>query len=112
MEYIFIYGMFRDSAKKLLGNTISCGRAYVKGRLYQVNEFYPGLIEDPKSSYKVWGEIYLINGDVLPQLDEFEGEEYIRRKIKTSTDIECWIYEFKNDISKYPLIKTGDWFLR
>ena len=109
MEYLFVYGLFRDSARNLLGQFTHCGKAFVKGKLFKVNEFYPGFTP---GDGKVWGDVYLINPDVFKQLDEFEGHEYIRTKTKTSTDIECWIYQYKYDTTQFKEIKTGDWMLR
>jgi gamma-glutamylcyclotransferase (GGCT)/AIG2-like uncharacterized protein YtfP len=109
MEYLFVYGVFRDSYKRQLEQTTFCGKAYVNGKIYRVNEFYPGFIH---GDGKVLGDVYLIDSKLLSQLDEFEGDEYIRTKIKTSTDIECWIYEYKYDVSKFTEIKGGDWMLR
>ena len=88
MEYLFVYGLFRDSARNLLGNFVKCGKATVNGKIYKVNEFYPGLVENKKS--KVFGDVYLIDPKVLPELDEFEGEEYIRKKMKTPKKEEAY----------------------
>lgn len=109
-EYIFTYGLFRDSARGLLKDATFCGRGSVKGKIYAVNEFYPGFIR--KGNNKVYGDIYLINTSIFPDIDEFEGDEYTRAKIRTSSDIECWIYEYKYDVSKFEEIKGGDWMLR
>lgn len=109
-EYIFIYGLFRDQARNLLGDYTTCGRANVQGTLYKVNEFYPGF--KPIGNNKIWGEVIIVDPSVMPQLDEYEGIEYNRVKVKTSTDIECWIYEYKYDISGFKQIKSGDWMLR
>ena len=109
-QYLFVYGLFRDSARPLLGDMWSCGRASVKGSIYRVNEFYPGF--KPDSDEQVWGEVFIIDKSVLPELDEFEGEEFHRRKITTSTDLTCWIYEFIGDCKQFKKIKKGDWMLR
>lgn len=109
-EYLFVYGLFRDSAKNLLGDVTNCGKASVIGKLYKVNEFYPGFVSSKKG--KVWGDVYLIDSSLFPNLDIFEGDEYFRRKVITSTDLECWVYEYKYDISKFNEIKSGDWMLR
>lgn len=109
-EYLFTYGLFRDSARTLLGEIILCGKASVNGKLYRVNEFYPGIVVGGKD--KVWGDIYLINPSVFPELDEFEGDEYTRKKVMTSADIECWVYEYHHDVSKLKPIIGGDWMLR
>ena len=110
MEYLFVYGLFRDSGRTLLGDFVKCGKATVNGKIYKVNEFYPGLVEDKSS--KVFGDVYLINQNIFTQLDEFEGDEYIRKKIKTSTDLDCWIYVYKYDVSTFKEIESGDWMLR
>ena len=54
------------------------------------------------------------NGDpiIFGELDKFEGEEYIRTKARTSSDIECWIYLYKYDTTGIKEIKSGDWMLR
>lgn len=109
-EYIFVYGLFRDSGKGLLGDATFCGKTNITGKLYKVNEFYPGFV--PGGKGKVWGDVYLIDPSILPQLDSYEGHEYVRAKVRTSTDIECWIYEYKYDTSGLKLIKGGDWMLR
>jgi gamma-glutamylcyclotransferase (GGCT)/AIG2-like uncharacterized protein YtfP len=110
MEYLFVYGLFRDSGKGVLGECTYCGRAFVMGKLYRVNEFYPGYVTDKNS--KVWGDVYLVNSDNFQQMDEYEGDEYFRTKVRSSTDVECWVYQYKYDATKFEEIKGGDWMLR
>jgi gamma-glutamylcyclotransferase (GGCT)/AIG2-like uncharacterized protein YtfP len=109
MEYLFVYGLFRDSARTLLGETTFCGKSTIEGKLFKVNEFYPGYV---KGEGKVVGDVYLIDPIVLDKLDEFEGDEYIRTKTRTSTDVECWVYEYKYDTTGIKEIRSGDWMLR
>lgn len=109
MEYLFVYGLFRDSARTLLGETTFCGKSTIEGKLFKVNEFYPGYV---KGKGKVVGDVYLIDPIVLDKLDEFEGDEYIRTKTITSTDVECWVYEYKYDTTGIKEIRSGDWMLR
>lgn len=109
MEYLFVYGVFRDSGKGLLENATFFGKATIDGKIYRVNSFYPGFV---RGKGKVIGDVYLIDESIFPELDEFEGDEYNRTKIRTSSDIECWIYEYKYDISKFKEISGGDWMLR
>lgn len=109
-EYLFTYGMFRDAARPLLGDYINCGRSQVRGKLYRVNEFYPGFVESKDGV--VNGDVYLIDPSIFDELDDFEGDEYIRRKIFTVNDLECWIYEYQKDVSNFKEIKSGDWILR
>lgn len=109
MEYLFVYGLFRDSARGLLGKKTFCGKATIKGKIYRVDDFYPGFV---KGDGKVVGDVYLIDPIVFDNLDEFEGDEYIRTKVITSSDLDCWIYEYKYDVSSFKEIKSGDWMLR
>jgi gamma-glutamylcyclotransferase (GGCT)/AIG2-like uncharacterized protein YtfP len=44
-EYLFVYGQFRDIAKKLLQEYEFCGKATIKGKIYKVNETYPGFVD-------------------------------------------------------------------
>ncbi len=108
-EYLFVYGQFRDIAKKLLKEHVFCGRATIDGKIYKVNESYPGFVD---GDGKVFGDVYLIDGSVFPDLDEFEGDEYDRVRMMTSLDIECWVYKYKYDITTFNEIKCGDWWLR
>lgn len=109
-DYIFVYGLFRDQSKRMLGETVYCGKASISGKLWKVNEFYPGFTSTKQG--KVWGDVYLFDPSLLPQMDEYEGDEYKRVKVKTSTDIECWAYEYKHDTTNITEIKSGDWYLR
>jgi gamma-glutamylcyclotransferase (GGCT)/AIG2-like uncharacterized protein YtfP len=109
-EYLFVYGMFRDAARPMLGDKISCGRTYINGTLYKVNDFYPGYVEIGNND--VWGEVFLVDSLIFYELDEFEGKEYHRKKIKTKNDLECWIYVYVSDISSFEEVKSGDWLLR
>jgi gamma-glutamylcyclotransferase (GGCT)/AIG2-like uncharacterized protein YtfP len=109
MEYLFVYGVFRDSGKTLLGETTFCGKSTINGKLFKVNEFYPGYVV---GDGKVVGDVYLIDPIIFGELDKFEGEEYIRTKARTSSDIECWVYLYKYDTTGIKEIKSGDWMLR
>lgn len=109
MELLFVYGLFRDSARNLLGKKEYLGKDYVKGNIYYVNEFYPGFVE---GKGKVLGDVYVIDEKVLPELDEFEGYEYERVRIKTLNNLECWIYKYKFAVTDFKKIEAGDWMLR
>ncbi len=111
MDYIFVYGVFRDASHDLLEKAIFCDKAFVFGRIYQVNEFYPGYIRSDCDN-KVHGDIYLVDSAILDGLDEFEGDEYVRKKIWCSIGEEVWIYEYKYDISGFKEVIGGDWILR
>ena len=109
-DYIFVYGLFRDQSRRMLGDCVYCGKSYVTGTLWKVNEFYPGWVSG--KSGKVWGDIYLFDVSLLPQMDEYEGDEYKRVRVTTSSDINCCIYEYQHATTTFNQIKSGDWHLR
>lgn len=109
-DYIFVYGLFRDQSKPMLGDAIHCGKSYISGKLFKVNEFYPGWISEGVG--KVWGDVYLFDSNLLTEMDIYEGDEYRRVKVVTSSDLQCWVYEYKYDVSNFLEIKSGDWHLR
>ena len=109
-DYIFVYGLFRDQSKELLGNAIHFGKSSIYGRLFRVNEFYPGYTKS--DSGLVWGDVYLIDINSLPEMDEYEGHEYKRVRVITNSGLDCWVYEYKYETDVFNEIKNGDWFLR
>ena len=111
LEYFFAYGQFRDSNHELLENATFCDKAFVYGRIYEVSKFYPGYIRESFDNV-VWGDVYLVDSNIIPKLDEFEGDEYTRKKIFTSIGEYCWIYVYKYDVSKFKEVERGDWILR
>lgn len=108
-EYLFVYGQFRDTAKNLLKEPVFHEKTTIEGKIYKVNEFYPGFVD---GAGKVLGDVYLIDPILFPELDDFEGDEYIRVKTITSNNIECWVYKYKYDIKGFDEVKSGDWWLR
>jgi gamma-glutamylcyclotransferase (GGCT)/AIG2-like uncharacterized protein YtfP len=108
--HLFVYGLFRDSARPLLGNFVFVGRDSVSGQIFRVNDSYPGFVRG--SDGQVWGDVYLVDESVLPALDEFEGGEFERRRIVTALGHECWIYEFVDEVGGARRIRGGDWMLR
>jgi gamma-glutamylcyclotransferase (GGCT)/AIG2-like uncharacterized protein YtfP len=109
-DYIFVYGLFRDQSRPLLGKATYCGKSFISGKLYKVDEFYPGLVGG--SVGKVWGDVYLFDTSLLQEMDIYEGSEYKRVRVRTASDIECWVYEYCQDVSGFVEIKSGDWHLR
>lgn len=90
-EFLFIYGTLKyPPYKDLLGDCDFIGKSSVKGKLYLVEDTYPGFVAGEGI---VLGEIYRINSSQFSKIDAYEGDQYIRRKISTDTNLECWIYE-------------------
>ena len=108
-DYIFVYGLFRDQSKPLLGDVVFCGKTSIDGELYKVNEFYPGFIP---GKGKVWGDVYLFDTNLLDQMDEYEGEEYKRVRVVTDSDVNCYVYQYVFSVKECSKIPSGDWYLR
>ena len=108
-EYLFAYGMFRDAARNLLGDLEHIERTTINAKIYRVNTFYPGAVLGDGITH---GDLYLVDISKFPELDEFEGDEYIRKKTVTSSGVECWVYEYILPVTSFKEIKTGDWFTR
>ena len=109
-DYIFVYGLFRDQSRPMLGKATYCGKTSISGKLYKVDEFYPGWVSGGVG--KVWGDVYLFDTSLLHEMDIYEGSEYKRVRVRTASDIECWVYEYCGDVSGFIEIKSGDWHLR
>lgn len=119
MECLFVYGTLlkhfdHEVIRPLAPYLQHSGSGLVKGRLYDMGS-YPGLVEDP-NGYDVYGEIYRVTEPqrVFAELDEYEGSEYIRRKMMVrSSDneqIRCWVYLYQDALKpKHKEIINGDY---
>lgn len=91
-ENLFVYGSLKyKPARDLLGDCVFVQRSSVKGKLFLVENQYPGYVP---GRGLVFGEIYAVENGQFDQIDEYEGDLYLRRKIMTTSQIECWIYEY------------------
>lgn len=103
---LFIYGTLRKEAKSHVKPSKSLGLDSVRGKIYDINGHYPGF---KHGDGKVIGEVVEIDEYNLNLIDYYEGNEYKRVKITTSSGIEAWIYEYVPEVSKSKEIKSGDW---
>lgn len=88
--YIFVYGtlMSGQPAHNKLNGAIYLGRYRLDDyAMYKVS-YYPGII--PQNDEHVIGEVYAITADMLPAMDEYEGEGYLyhRRTVTVSNGTE------------------------
>jgi gamma-glutamylcyclotransferase (GGCT)/AIG2-like uncharacterized protein YtfP len=81
------------------------GEATVPGRLYDLGS-YPGA--RPGLGIIV-GEIFEIDESLIAALDEYEGSEFSRQIVSSSSD--CWIYWYVGDAVGREIV-SGDWFNR
>ena len=68
-----------------------------------------------ESAGLVTGEIFMVDADILADLDEFEGSGY--RRVKIAVDVgegagsavEAWIWEWIGNVDETSRIVSGDW---
>ena len=89
-EKIFIYGLFRDQAKDLLKDFKSLGIHSVRGKIFKVNEFYPGWTQ---GEGKVFGELVEVDEFVTKFSKKYKNND-LRVDVKL-TDTECLIYLYR-----------------
>ena len=108
MEYLFVYGTLRNNYDLKLKNRVAkyleyVGKAKIGARMYDLGK-YPGAIKDKTS--EVIGDVFLILDveKVLKYLDEYEGNEYERKKekvkLRSKKIIIAWMYWYKGVVKE------------
>jgi gamma-glutamylcyclotransferase (GGCT)/AIG2-like uncharacterized protein YtfP len=98
VEYLFTYGTLRkcennEFSNYLKTNAVFSSEGFMYGGLYEING-YPVAINN-NSHKRILGTIYGLNKIDFNYLDEYEGENYIRKIIPIYTEtiaIDCWVY--------------------
>jgi gamma-glutamylcyclotransferase (GGCT)/AIG2-like uncharacterized protein YtfP len=120
MEYVFVYGtLLKHFNNEVLQpiqtylQEVSIG--LVKAELYDLGQ-YPGLVEITGAAHTVKGEVYSVAepDKVFAVLDEYEGEEYERKRklirLNDSKTIRCWVYVYRQKLSpEHTRIMNGDY---
>jgi gamma-glutamylcyclotransferase (GGCT)/AIG2-like uncharacterized protein YtfP len=105
---LFVYGSLQSGQAAaqelgLPGRVRSLGKASCSGTLIDLDG-YPALITARAVGGRVKGEVLqLLDQNLLGELDAYEGEGYVREKIKVETDIlgiiETWVYLSAKDVN-------------
>ncbi len=124
---LFVYGTLRGQLSRFLPPILhdaihSLGRAYYRGRLYDLGA-YPGVVPDPDRI--VHGELYGLHraraAHIFTYLDAYEGYdpaqpeagEYRRVQdtvlLPDGRSVLAWIYLYQGDLSQARLISSGDY---
>jgi gamma-glutamylcyclotransferase (GGCT)/AIG2-like uncharacterized protein YtfP len=107
MECLFVYGTllksFDHEVIRSVGHHLQLnGPGTLMGRLYDLGD-YPGYVE-AADGYLIQGEVYQVKEPqkVFNVLDEYEGEEYVRKRLivqlNGSEDIRCWVYVYQDTL--------------
>lgn len=94
MENLFIYGTLHDPdvQMRLLGRTVTGIPTVLLNYTRNIDLFppYPVAIADEEESINGW--LLHITQEELLKLDEYEGENYIRIRVKLETGMQAWVY--------------------
>lgn len=115
IDHIFVYGTLQKGfanqfSELLCSNSEFVGEGQVSGLLYDLGS-YPGLVKSENGAL-VHGELYQCPemDKMLPVLDEYEGDEYIREVV----EVECngqkciaYVYYFTPMVKPESLISSG-----
>jgi acetylornithine/N-succinyldiaminopimelate aminotransferase len=126
-DYLFGYGTLRPAVLprdlvEIVEGWSRIGRASIRGRLFDLGE-YPGAILDSHAETAIIGEVFKLpdGKDLLAELDNYESFNrddpeaslFIRTRCKVtmdnSSELECWIYVFNQEITSAKLIENGDY---
>lgn len=114
---IFIYGTLRRGgrAHHLMRGAEFQSKGSITGRLVHVDQF-PGLI--PCDDQRVLGDLYLVNDQLLDELDQYEGcfsspPHYLREETKVLLEngevTLAFVYVFQQLKPEHEEIENGDW---
>ncbi|WP_242306866.1 gamma-glutamylcyclotransferase [Bacillus cereus group sp. BfR-BA-01524] len=120
MYHIFVYGTLRrgqTNAHYMLGATYIPDRAWTYGKLFDTNEGYPAMTYSIEE--KVYGEVYVVNDEILCKLDELEeytgnAETDLYDRITQTVyvadrKIEAYVYIAQDKKMILKVIDSGDW---
>jgi gamma-glutamylcyclotransferase (GGCT)/AIG2-like uncharacterized protein YtfP len=93
---VFVYGTLKfghPNHHVLKGGTL-LGRCFIEGGMKMLDlGFYPAVVPAAKETGRVYGEVYLINEDILNHLDILEGHPHYFTRLKRETPWKkAWVY--------------------
>jgi gamma-glutamylcyclotransferase (GGCT)/AIG2-like uncharacterized protein YtfP len=116
MANLFVYGtlLSKDIWSRIVSEDYLFDSAVLKGyaRKKVKGKNYPGLIEQDGSV--VEGKIYYdVSEEDFRKLDEYEGEEYVRKKVsvllESGKNVACFTYLFKKEY--FGRLTKNEWAL-
>lgn len=122
--YLFVYGTLMQGfdnsfAARLHANATYVGEGFFSGTLYRLS-WYPGAVFEPKSTTKVYGEIYQLHDfqKLIRELDDYEEIKekeaeslYLRRQVpvftKNGSILSCWTYLYNQSLENATFLASG-----
>lgn len=117
-DFLFVYGTLRlafglELMQEAGDHLVYTGVGRVKAALYDLGD-YPGAVKEDGES-EITGDIFEVRNakKLFPVLDEYEGNEYEREKVKVTMDngkeLDTWIYWYRGSVDKERRIKHSDY---
>ena len=112
---VFTYGTLMKGQKAygIFGDIRYLGDGTLENYGIYETGFYPAAV--PKKGFRIYGELYEVNDEVLKKFDEYEEEGclYARKLVKIDTaegSTEAWFYEYLQSIQGMELrAPEGKW---
>ncbi|RDS99815.1 gamma-glutamylcyclotransferase [Burkholderia contaminans] len=127
MRYVFVYGTLRNGEANDIGHAAArhgiaaptlLGAVALPGELYDFGT-YPGMIAGSAGKSLVWGDVYEVDDQLVPVLDEIErvypGVDSLFKPEDVTVELggrqyACLYYPVAaHAIAGRPRIASGDW---
>lgn len=117
-QLVFVYGTLKKGNHNhhLIAKANYCGKAHTTKSEYQMYHLggFPGVT---KGDRVIYGEVYMVNEDVMKSLDRLEGHPSFYERILVpvgiygdkkgeETSTKAWIYIYKGDTTDCMPIKN------
>jgi gamma-glutamylcyclotransferase (GGCT)/AIG2-like uncharacterized protein YtfP len=102
MPLLFVYGTLKRGHRN---HRLLAGQRFVRAtetvpefRLYDLGPF-PGMVRHPDGG-PVRGELFLVSGCCLDELDDFEGvpDLFTRERVELADGEEAWAYQYARPV--------------
>ena len=100
-EYLFVYGTLLESEVRQLVFTraLDGKKDLLSGyRIHQnkVSGLYPSVEATGQAKDQVYGEVFVVSSYDLKRADQYEGEAYMRKRVRLDSGTEAWVYQEKS----------------
>lgn len=100
-EYLFVYGTLLESdVRQLVFTRELYGRKDLLSgyRIHKnkVSGLYPSVEATGEFKDQVSGEVFVVSSYDLKRADQYEGEAYMRKRVKLDSGTEAWVYQEKS----------------
>ena len=100
-ELLFVYGTLLESEVRQLVFTreLEGKKDQLSGyRIHRnkVSGLYPSVEATGQDEDQVSGQVFVVSNDDLRRADQYEGEAYMRKRVRLASGTEAWVYHEKS----------------